>query len=61
MLSELFFLACGMYIGKYYPEYVPIPRIRQEYVDAVLAYIKSTQTAAHPVSAPAPANELKNE
>jgi hypothetical protein len=52
MMSELFFLACGMYIGKYYPEYVPFPRIRQEYVDAMLAYLKST---------PAAANEIKHE
>jgi hypothetical protein len=48
MFSELFILACGMYIGKYYPEYVPIPRIRQEYVDAVLAYIKQS-TSQTPV------------
>lgn len=62
MLSELFFLACGMYIGKYYPEYVPIPRIRQEYVDAVLAYLKSTQTVASAAPGAAhAANELKNE
>ena len=44
MLSEMFLLACGMYIGKYYPEYVPIPRIKQEYITAALTYLKSLQT-----------------
>ena len=54
MFSELFLLATGMYIGKYYPEYVPIPRIRQEYIDALLAYLRSLQTAPiRPVSEPA--------
>ena len=68
MISELIILACGMYIGKYHPEYVPFPRIRQEYIDAVLAYLKSLQTpagSAAPAPAPAaaatPTNELKNE
>lgn len=63
MISELFFLACGAYIGKYHPEYVPIPRIRQEYIDAVLTYIRSLQSSA--VSAPAtattPTNEFKTQ
>jgi len=59
MISELFFLVCGMYIGKYYPEYVPIPRIRQSDIDALLAYIKSIQTK--PAPAPSPTNELKTE
>lgn len=57
MLSELLFLACGMYIGKYYPEYIPFPRITQAHIDAALAYLKaqSPQTTA-----PA-AQELKHE
>jgi hypothetical protein len=55
MISELFFLACGMYVGKYYPEYVPIPRIKQEHIDLALAYVKSLQTP------PAQTPEIKNE
>lgn len=53
MFYDLFLLACGMYIGKYYPEYVPLPRIRQEYIDAVLVYLKS-KAAAAPAVAPLP-------
>lgn len=44
MISGVFFLACGMYIGKYYPEYVPIPKINQMYVNSVFEYIKSFQS-----------------
>ncbi len=55
MMSEFFFLLCGMYIGKYYPEYVPLPRIRQEYIDAALVFLKQ-QALPRP-----PANEIKNE
>jgi hypothetical protein len=61
MISELIVLACGMYIGKYHPEYVPIPRIKQEYIDALLAYLKSLQTPAAPAAQTPPTNELKNE
>ncbi len=57
MISELFFLVCGMYIGKYYPEYIPIPRIHQSDIDALLAYIKSIQTSSQ--TATTPTNELK--
>jgi hypothetical protein len=53
MFYELFLLATGMYIGKYYPEYVPIPRIRQENIDAILVYLRSLQTQPSSVSAPA--------
>lgn len=56
MFTELFFLACGMYIGKYYPEYVPFSRIRQDHIDTVLAYLKSLQQQPTP-----PTNELKIE
>jgi hypothetical protein len=47
MISELLFLMFGLYIGKYYPEYVPIPRIQQTHIDAVLAYLKKqSQTSS---------------
>jgi hypothetical protein len=58
MISELLFLVCGLYIGKYYPQYVPIPRIQQEYIDAVLAYLKKESSAT---TQPTPTNELKHE
>lgn len=63
MIFDLIVLACGMYIGKYYPEYVPIPRIKQEYIDALLAYLKSMQTPTAPAAShtAVPTNELKNE
>ncbi len=57
MITELFLLACGMYIGKYHPEYVLIPRIKQEYINALLAYLKTVQT---PTPTPTTTNELKN-
>jgi hypothetical protein len=63
MITELLFMFCGLYIGKYYPQYVPIPRIQQEYIDAVLAYLKK-ESAATPQTAAqtaAPTNELKHE
>jgi hypothetical protein len=59
MFSELFFIACGMYIGKYYPEYVPIPRISQSHIDSLLVYIKSLQMPAVAQPNPPPTNELK--
>jgi hypothetical protein len=62
MISELFFLVCGLYIGKYYPEYVPIPRIRQQHIDVALEYLKSLQQQTTPAAAePPPTNELKME
>ena len=54
MISELLVFVCGLYIGKYYSEYVPIPRIHQADIDAVLAYLKSIQTAPAPTT-PQPA------
>lgn len=48
MLSELFFLACGAYIGKYYPEYVPIPRIHQADIDALFAYLRQLSSRPNP-------------
>jgi DNA-directed RNA polymerase subunit N (RpoN/RPB10) len=44
MLSEFICLVCGLYVGKYYSEYVPLPRIRQEHIDALLAYLKKQAT-----------------
>lgn len=29
-------ITCGLYIGKYYPQYVPLPQINKTNIDALL-------------------------
>jgi len=43
MLYELVILAAGLYVGKHYPEYVPIPKISKERTDQILNYLKNLQ------------------
>ncbi len=34
--QKIISLCIGMYIGKYYPQYVPIPQINQENINKIL-------------------------
>lgn len=43
MIYELCIFAMGLYVGKYYPEYVPLPRISKEQTDRMLQYLKDWQ------------------
>jgi len=45
MIYELVILAAGLYVGKHYPEYVPIPKITKEQTDRLLNYLKALQKA----------------
>lgn len=42
-IRNLFIVTCGLYIGKYYPQYVPIPKINQENLDKLLKYIRDLE------------------
>lgn len=35
-LSKILPLVMGLYIGKYYPQYVPLPQINRENIDSLL-------------------------
>lgn len=41
--------ACGLYIGKYYPHYVPFPQISKENINKALNYL---ETVERQISAP---------
>ena len=43
MLYELCVFAIGAYVGKYYPQYIPIPKITKEHADLALQYLKELQ------------------
>ena len=44
MLYELCVFAIGAYVGKYYPQYIPIPKLTQEHTNLALQYLKELQT-----------------
>lgn len=44
MLYELCVFAIGAYVGKYYPQYIPIPKLTKEHTDLALQYLKELQT-----------------
>ena len=50
MISELCILICGLYIGKHYPQYVPIPRISKDVSDRILKYLENMQKTQTPES-----------
>jgi hypothetical protein len=33
-------ITCGLYIGKYYPQYVPLPQINKTNIDALLCRLE---------------------
>jgi hypothetical protein len=43
MLKGVFVLLCGMYVGKHYPQYVPLPKISKECTDKVLKFLEELQ------------------
>ena len=43
VLHTVFYVVCGLYIGKYYPQYVPIPKVNKENIDRLLHYIKEIE------------------
>lgn len=43
MLKGMFVLLCGMYVGKHYPQYVPLPKISKECADKVLKFLEELQ------------------
>jgi hypothetical protein len=43
MLKGMFVLLCGMYVGKHYPQYVPLPKISKECTDKVLKFLEELQ------------------
>jgi len=43
MLYELCIFAVGLYVGKYHPQYVPIPKITKAQMDIVMQYLKDVQ------------------
>jgi hypothetical protein len=43
MLYELCVFAIGAYVGKYYPQYIPIPKVTQEHTNLALQYLKELQ------------------
>ena len=45
MIYELVILVAGLYVGKHYPEYVPLPKITKEQTDRVLNYLRTLQKA----------------
>lgn len=51
MLYEFCILMTGLYIGKYYPQYVPLPKITKEQTDNVLQYLSTMQAKLAGVSA----------
>ena len=49
MIEEIIMLLCGMYLGKHYPQYIPLPKITKSHTDAILRYLESLQTPAPPL------------
>ena len=45
MLYELVILVAGLYVGKHYPENVPLPKVTKEQTDRLLNYLKALQKA----------------
>lgn len=42
------FFAAGMYVGKYYPQYVPLPQFNQGTLDRVLTYLRELERRQAP-------------
>lgn len=42
-IRPLLIFACGLYIGKYYPQYVPLPQISKENISKALKYLESME------------------
>jgi hypothetical protein len=42
-IRPLLVFACGLYIGKYYPQYVPLPQLSKENINKVLKYLESME------------------
>jgi len=62
MLYELCIFAMGLYVGKYHPQYVPIPKITKEHSDMVFQYLKDLQAKMGPqVQEEAEKNEIKKD
>jgi hypothetical protein len=45
-VRPLLIFACGLYIGKYYPQYVPLPQLSKENVNKLLKYLESMEREA---------------
>jgi DNA-directed RNA polymerase subunit N (RpoN/RPB10) len=52
LLPKLALFTCGLYIGKYYPQYVPLPQINNENIQKALksleAFTKQTTPPSNP-------------
>ena len=46
-VGKLAIFACGLYIGKYYPHYVPLPQINRANIDAVLRRLEELASDAN--------------
>jgi hypothetical protein len=42
-VRPLLIFGCGLYIGKYYPQYVPLPQLSKENINKVLKYLESME------------------
>ena len=53
-IRPLLIFACGLYIGKYYPQYVPLPQLSKENINKALTYLESMerQTTQQPQQSP---------
>jgi hypothetical protein len=48
MIEELCILIVGLYIGKFYPQYVPLPHITKAHTDRLLKYLEDLQKKENP-------------
>jgi hypothetical protein len=42
-LRNLVVFGCGLYLGKYYPQYVPLPQLSKENINKLLKYLESME------------------
>ena len=47
-LIRLGIFVTGLYIGKYYPQYIPLPQLNQETLNRVLTYLRELERNNRP-------------